>query len=394
MIPYGRQKVEDADLQAVLQVLQSDFLTQGPRVVEFEQAIARYLDPSARLGVHAVACNSATSALHIACMALGVGPGDLVWTCANTFAASSNCALYCGAEVDFVDIDPRTLNISELALQTRLEQARRLGRLPKVVIPVDFAGRPAPLREIRRLADEYGFAIIEDASHAIGSDYDGHKVGAHGLADITVFSFHPVKIITTAEGGIAATCKPELARRLALLRAHGQTRDPLELEDKTQGLWYYEQQMLGCNYRLTDIQAALGTSQLGRIEEFIAERHRVRRIYAQALAGLQAAGRVLLPADDATGERSALHLYPLQMGPACKSSRREAFDALRAAGIGVNVHYIPVYFHPSYRRLGFAAGLCPHAEAYYHRALSIPMHARLSEADLEHVVKAIGQALV
>lgn len=393
MIPYGRQKIEEADLSAVLEVLRSDFLTTGPQVSRFEEAVCRYLGASERNRLLAVACNSATSALHMACMALGVGPGDRVWTCANSFAASANCALYCGASVDFVDIDPLTLNISASALADKLALAKKQNRLPKVVIPVDFAGRAAPLTEIRTLADQYGFAIIEDASHAIGSDYAGHKVGAHGLADITVFSFHPVKIITTAEGGLAVTSQPALARRLALLRAHGQTRDPREFENPGEGAWYYEQQMLGYNYRLTDIQAALGVSQLSRIEAFIAERHRVRGLYRTALADIAAAGRLVLAPDDEPGCRSALHLYPLQTGPACPRSRREAFDALRADGIGVNVHYIPIYLHPYYRKLGFEPGLCPHAEAYYQRALSIPMHASLSPADLDHVVSAVKAAV-
>lgn len=394
MISYGRQRIEQADLDTVLRVLQSDFLTQGPEVVGFEQAACAYLDPTGQKALQAVACNSATSALHVACMALGVGPGDLVWTCANSFAASANCALYCGAEIDFVDIDPATLNMGVAALEQKLIDAAKRQRLPKVVIPVDFAGRPAPLSEIRSLAQRYGFAIVEDASHAIGSTYAGAKVGAHGLADITVFSFHPVKIITTAEGGLAVTANAALARRMALLRSHGQTRERSELEDQDAGGWYYEQQLLGYNYRLTDIQAALGTSQLARIEGFIAERHAVRQHYAEAFADAAASGHLILPPDDAPGERSALHLYPLQLGAQCTRSRREVFDALRAAGIGVNVHYIPIYWHPYYRRLGFARGLCPHAEAYYERAITIPMHASLSPEQQAQVIAGVCEAVI
>ncbi len=390
-IPYGRQSINDDDIAAVTAVLQSDFLTQGPATPRFEEAVVDYLQSATPL--HAVAVNSATSALHIACMALDVGPGDRVWTCANSFAASSNCALYCGAQVDFIDIDPATLNISVAALSQKLAQARSAGTLPKVVIPVDFAGRSAPLRDIRALADQYGFSIVEDASHAIGTVYEGHKTGAHGLADITVFSFHPVKIITTAEGGMALTHNPQLARRLARLRTHGITRTPAELEQPHTGGWFYEQQELGYNYRLTEIQAALGARQLARIDSFIAARHQVRSFYQQALGGLADSGRLVLAPRDEPGSPSALHLYTVQVNPGAGRTRRDVYDALRADGLGVNVHYIPIYWHPYYQRLGFRRGLCPAAEAYYERAISIPMHPALTPAELDHVVAALHRAL-
>lgn len=395
MIPYGRQAIDQADIDAVIQTLTSDYLTQGPRVTAFENALVAYLasrTPGAP-PLYAVAANSATSVLHIACMALDVGPGDLVWTCANSFAASANCARYCGADVDFVDIDPATLNISLDDLTRKLAQAQAAGRLPKVVIPVDFGGRSAPLAEIRALANQYGFAIIEDASHAVGSDYQGKKVGAHGLADITVFSFHPVKIITTAEGGMAVTANPILARRLADLRSHGITRDLSRLEHPDEGAWYYEQHELGYNYRLTDLQAALGSSQLRRIDDFIEVRQKVRDFYRTALADLVQAGKLALAPEDDENCQSALHLYTVQVLPAAGRTRRQVFDAMRAAGIGVNVHYIPIYHHPYYRRLGFQLGHCPNAETYYAQALSLPMHPGLDAAQLAQVSRALHGAL-
>jgi UDP-4-amino-4,6-dideoxy-N-acetyl-beta-L-altrosamine transaminase len=394
LISYGRQSIDQADIDAVVAVLGSDYLTQGPRVAAFEQALAGYLSAgSDGRQLHTVAANSATSVLHLACMALDVGPGDTVWTCANSFAASANCARYCGAQVDFIDIDPATLNISVDALAEKLAQARMSRRLPKVVIPVAFGGRSAPLREIRQLADTYGFAIVEDASHAVGSLYQGTKVGAHGLSDITVFSFHPVKIITTAEGGMAVTHDAALARRMARLRTHGITRDPAEMEQPGAGSWYYEQQELGYNYRLTDLQAALGSSQITRIDKFISARHQVRIFYSAAFADLVGAGKLLLPPQDEADSGSALHLYPAQIPPSAKRGRREVFDALRAAGIGVNVHYMPIYLHPYYRRLGFEPGLCPAAETYYSQAISLPMHPGLDAAQLEHVSTTVHKAL-
>lgn len=395
MIPYGRQAIDDADISAVVEVLKSDFLTQGPQVPAFERAVVQYLSKDAPYGkpLYAVAANSATSVLHLACMALEVGPGDRVWTCANSFAASSNCALYCGAEIDFVDIDATTLNMSVSALSEKLARAALATRLPKVVIPVDFAGRPAPLHEIRALADQYGFAIVEDASHAIGSQYLGQKVGTHGLADVTVFSFHPVKIVTTAEGGLAITHNKSLFQRMAMLRTHGITRDPDLMEHDDVGPWYYEQLALGFNYRLTDMQAALGISQLKKIDAFIRARHAVRQTYETQLHELTVLGKLMLPAPDEEGSPSALHLYPVQLLPAAAKTRREVFENLRAAGIGVNVHYLPIYLHPYYRQLGFKPGLCPNAETYYERAISLPMHVRLERGQQEHVIKTLASAL-
>ena len=395
MIPYGRQAIDDADVSAVLGVLKSDFLTQGPQVPAFEQAVTLYLadSPASAESFFSVAANSATSALHLACMALCVGPGDRVWTCANSFAASSNCALYCGAEVDFVDIDPDTLNISVAALADKLARASLSGKLPKVVIPVDFAGRSAPMLEVRALADQYGFSIVQDSSHAIGSQYKGQKTGAHGLADITVFSFHPVKIITTAEGGLTVTHNKALAERMSMLRSHGITRDTNLMEHPDAGPWHYEQLALGFNYRLTDMQAALGTSQLSKIDLFIASRHAARQIYQRALSGLASRNLLLLPVPDEPGSPSALHLYPVQVLAGSGTTRRKVFDSMRAAGIGVNVHYLPIYLHPYYRRLGFEPGLCPNSEAYYARAISLPMHARLEPAQQQHVVDTLELAL-
>jgi UDP-4-amino-4,6-dideoxy-N-acetyl-beta-L-altrosamine transaminase len=379
MIPYGRQIISDEDIAAVTEVLKSDFLTQGPRVPAFESAVAQYV--GAAFGV---AVNSATSALHIACIALQVGPGDVVWTTPNSFLASANCARYCGADVDFVDIDPRDLNMSVTALEQKLESARKSGRLPKVVIPVDFGGRPAKLEPMRALADKYGFAILEDASHAVGSTYRDRKVGGGSWADITVFSFHPVKIITTAEGGLATTSHAGLARRMQLARSHGMTREPQEMDHAPDGPWYYQQVLLGYNYRMTELQAALGLNQLRSIEDFIARRHEVRTRYDNQLAALP----LVLPPADEDG-RSALHLYPVQLPVGQEHRRKQVFEGLRRRDIGVNVHYIPIHTQPYYRALGFKAGDFPAAESYYARAMSLPMHAGLTDDEVGRVIDAV-----
>lgn len=385
MIPYGRQSISEADIQAVVAVLRSDFLTQGPAVPRFEQAIA------ARCNVrYAVAVNSATSGLHIACAALGVGRGDVVWTSPNTFVASANCARYCGAEVDFVDIDRATHNMSPVALRDKLARARAAGRLPKVVIPVHFAGLPCEMRQIHDLAREYGVHVIEDASHAIGATYADTVIGDCRYSDITVFSFHPVKIITTAEGGLCTTRSEAFARRMQLLRSHGITREATELQHKEEGSWYYEQQLLGFNYRLTDMQAALGLSQLEHLDPWITRRHAIADVYDRAFAELP----VILPVRPA-GFRSALHLYVIQVDPARTAvTRRTAFERLRAAGIGVNVHYIPVHWQPDYQSLGFWRGQFPVSEAYYSGCISLPMFATLTDADQQTVIRAVGQALI
>lgn len=384
MIPYGRQDIRQADIDAVVEVLRSDFLTQGPAVPAFEAAVA------ARVGAaHAVAVNSATSALHIACLALGVGPGDVVWTTPITFVASANCALYCGAGVDFVDIDPRSYNMSVAALRDKLERAAAENRLPKVVIPVHLCGQSCEMAEIHALGQRYGFAIIEDASHAVGGRYRGEPVGNCRYSDITVFSFHPVKIITTAEGGLALTQRAELAQRMQLLRSHGITRDPTQMSCASDGPWYYEQVTLGFNYRMTDLQAALGLSQLARLDEYVTRRHALARHYDEALARLP----VLTPWQH-PDSYSGLHLYVIRLQlERIGRSHREVFDALRAAGIGVNLHYIPVHTQPYYQALGFRAGQFPAAERYYAEAISLPLYPSMSDAQQAEVVAALREAL-
>jgi UDP-4-amino-4,6-dideoxy-N-acetyl-beta-L-altrosamine transaminase len=378
MIPYGRQTISDDDIEAVVSVLRSDFLTQGPVVPKFELAIAEYCQVP-----HAVAVNSATSALHIACLALGVGPGDLVWTSPNTFVASANCARYCGASVDFVDIDPVTYNMCPQKLGEKLAQAERNGMLPKVVIPVHFAGQPCEMATIHSLAERYGFKIIEDASHAIGARYRNSITGDCAYCDITVFSFHPVKIITTAEGGMATTKSSALARRMRLLRSHGITRESDELQSKDEGAWYYEQQMLGFNYRMTDMQAALGVSQLQNLEAWITRRHGIADRYDQMLADLP----IVLPRRMAHS-RSALHLYPVQV-----VNRRVVFDALREFGIGVNVHYIPVHLQPDFRNLGFTETDFVASQQYYRQTMSLPMHVSLTDEQQDVVCNALRKVL-
>jgi UDP-4-amino-4,6-dideoxy-N-acetyl-beta-L-altrosamine transaminase len=374
-IPYGRQDISQADIDAVVDTLRSDWLTQGPAVERFEQAMAAYTG-----AVQAVAVNSATSALHIACQALGLGPGDLGWTTPNTFVASANCLRYVGAQVDFVDIDPLTLNLDPAALEAKLQRAKAHGRLPKVVIPVHFSGRSCDMQALRRLADEYGFRLIEDASHAVGARYAGQPVGAGQLSDLTVFSFHPVKIITTAEGGLVLGNDAALMQRVARLRSHGITRDPGCMEGESEGPWYYQQIELGWNFRLTDLQAALGLSQLTRLDEFVARRRALARRYGDLLAGLPLDAP---PCDD----DSAWHLYVIRLHDAAR--RRAVFDGLRAANIGVNVHYIPVHLQPDYRRLGFNPGDFPNAERYYAGAISLPLYPGLGEADQDRVVATL-----
>lgn len=384
MIPYGRQDIRQADIDAVVEVLRSDFLTQGPAVPAFEAAVA------AKVGAaHAVAVNSATSALHVACLALGVGPGDVVWTTPVTFVASANCALYCGAGVDFVDIDPRSYNMSVAALRDKLERAVAENRLPKVVIPVHLCGQPCEMAEIHALGQRYGFAVIEDASHAIGGRYRGEPVGNCRYSDVTVFSFHPVKIITTAEGGMALTQRPELAQRMQLLRSHGITRDPAQMRRAPDGPWYYEQVTLGFNYRMTDLQAALGLSQLVRLEEYVTRRHALARAYDAALAGLPVTTPWQHP-----DSYSGLHLYVVRLQlERIGRSHRDVFDALRAAGIGANLHYIPVHTQPYYQAIGFRAGQFPAAERYYAEAISLPMFPTMSDAQQAEVVAALREAL-
>jgi UDP-4-amino-4,6-dideoxy-N-acetyl-beta-L-altrosamine transaminase len=384
MIPYGRQDISQADIDAVVATLQSDFLTQGPRVPEFERAVAQHVGAK-----HACAVNSATSALHIACLALDLGPGDWLWTSPITFVASSNCALYCGAQVDFVDIDPRTYNMCPIALERKLESARESGRLPKIVVPVHLCGQSCDMAAIHALAQRYGFKIIEDASHAIGGKYRGDLVGRGQYSDITVFSFHPVKIITTAEGGMALTNDDHLAGRLALLRSHGITREPAVMTHEPDGPWYYQQTDLGYNYRLTDLHAALGLSQMNRLDAFVTRRHELARRYDELLGSLP----VTVPWQH-PDSYSGLHLYVIRVDAAASGrTRRQVFDALREGGIGVNVHYIPVHTQPYYQRLGFKQGDFPAAELYYDQAISLPMYATLSDARQDEVVAALRDAL-
>jgi len=380
VIPYARQTISNDDIRAVVDVLRSDLITQGPTVPRFERSVAERCRAN-----HAVAVNSATSALHIACLALDVGSGDRVWTVPNTFVASANCARYCGAEVDFVDIEPGTWNLSVNALAAKLEAAAARNALPKVVIPVAFSGQSCAMREIRALADRFGFRIVEDASHAIGGTYHGEPVGNGAYADITVFSFHATKVVTTAEGGVATTADAHLATRLRTLRTHGVTRDPSDMESESHGAWYYEMLALGWNYRMTELQAALGCSQMERLSQFVASRRALADRYDRLLAGSE----LTLPQRDPSVQ-SAWHLYVIGWNEeASGKSRRAAFDALRAAGIGVNVHYIPVHLQPYYRRLGFTAGQFPTAERYYSRALTLPLYATMTERDQDRVVEAL-----
>lgn len=384
MIPYGRQDISEADIQAVVDVLRSDYLTQGPAVPAFEKCIAEYCGVQ-----HAVAMNSATSALHVACLALGVGPNDLVWTSPITFVASANCALYCGAQVDFVDIDPHTYNMSVDCLAAKLQQAEKSGTLPNVVIPVHLCGQPCDMAGIHALAQRYGFKIIEDASHAIGGKYRGDPIGNCRYSDISIFSFHPVKIITTAEGGMAMTKDAQLAKQMQSLRSHGITRDANEMTHVPDGPWYYQQIDLGFNYRMTDMQAALGLSQMRRLDEFVAKRHSLARRYDQLLKDMP----VTVPWQYADGY-SGLHLYVVRLNlNEISKTHRQVFEALRAAGIGVNLHYIPVYRQPYYEGLGFKAGYCPESERYYSEAISLPMYFGLTAAQQDIVIAALGKAI-
>lgn len=383
MIPYGRQDITEADIEAVVAVLRSDFLTQGPVVPRFEQAVADYCGAG-----HALAVNSATSALHLACLALGLGPGDWLWTSPITFVASANCGLYCGAQVDFVDIDPRSGNLCPDALEAKLVRAEQEGRLPKVVVPVHLAGEPCDMQAINALARKYGFRVIEDASHAIGGSYQGERIGSCRYSDITVFSFHPVKVITTGEGGMAMTNDAALAARMALLRSHGITRDPKQMTHAPDGPWYYQQVELGYNYRMTELQAALGSSQLVRLDQYVARRHDLARRYDRELADLP----LELPWNDPQGY-SGLHLYVVRLQSDAGVGHAEIFARLRASGIGVNLHYIPVHTQPYYRRMGFAEGDFPQAERYYSRVISLPMYPSMSDAQQQQVIAAMRGAV-
>ena len=383
MIPYGRQSIDARDIDAVVEVLHSDWLTQGPAIERFERTVADCV--GAR---HAVAVSSGTAALHLACLAARLGPGDLLWTSPITFVASANCGPYCGGDVDFVDIDPRTYDMNPDALEDKLAAGEKEDRLPKVVIPVHLAGQPCNMARIAELAERYGFTVVEDASHAVGATYRDSCTGDGAYSAMTVFSFHPVKIVTTGEGGMVLTNDDALAEKVALLRTHGITRSPELMEREPDGGWYYEQLELGFNYRMTDIQAALGTSQMARIDEFLARRRAIAARYDAELADLP----VTLPWQSPES-KSAWHLYIVRVKSESPYSRREAYDALRAAGIGVNVHYIPVHLQPYYRRLGFAPGDFPEAEAYYAEAISLPMFPALTDEAQSAVIAAVREAV-
>lgn len=384
MIPYGRQDITQEDIDAVVAVLCSTHLTQGPAVPQFEHAVLNHCQAK-----YALAVNSATSALHIACLALDLGPGEWLWTTPNTFVASANCALYCGAEVDFVDIDPRTYNLCPNALEKKLIDAEKIGRLPKIVVPVHLCGQPCDMQAIHRLAQRYGFKIIEDASHAIGGKYLGEPIGNCRYSDITVFSFHPVKIITTAEGGMALTNNGKIAERLGLLRSHGITRDPVLMTKGMDGPWYYQQVALGYNYRMTDLQGALGASQMDRLEQYVSRRHALARRYDELLKDFP----VTTPWQHPDGY-SGLHLYVIRLQlNKIQKSHLEVFEALREQNIIVNLHYIPVHTQPYYKNLGFSEGQFPEAERYYSEAISIPMYPLMTEEQQDTVVHSLRKAL-
>ncbi|AHZ72213.1 MULTISPECIES: UDP-4-amino-4,6-dideoxy-N-acetyl-beta-L-altrosamine transaminase [Pseudomonas] len=383
-IPYGRQNIDQSDIDAVIEVLNSPWLTQGPTIERFEKALAEHCQAE-----YAVAVCNATAALHIACRVAGLGPGDYLWTSPNTFVASANCGRYCGADVDFVDIDPHTLNLDARLLAEKLEIAEAAGKLPKVVVAVAFAGQSCDMRAISQLSERYGFTLIEDASHAVGASYLGRPVGCGQYAAMTIFSFHPVKIITSAEGGMVLTNRPEFADRLRRLRSHGITGDPAQMSVPDTGLWYYQQLELGFNYRMTDLHAALGLSQMARLDAFVARRRQLAARYETLLAGIA----VTLPAVQ-SGAESAWHLYVVRLQlEQIKLSQTQVFEALRAAGLGVNLHYIPVHLQPYYREQGFKDGDFPEAERYFSEAISLPLYPDLTDEEQDEVVGHLRRIL-
>ncbi len=385
MIPYGRQHISDEDIQAVVEVLKSDFLTQGPVTPKFEQALCQYTGATS-----AVVTNSATSALHLACRALDLGIGDILWTTPITFVASANCALYCGSTVDFVDINPGTFNLSIDALRKKLEQAEKDGKLPKIIVPVHLCGLSCDMEAIWGLAKQYGFSVIEDASHAIGGRYQDEPIGDCRYSDITVFSFHPVKIITTGEGGAALTNNRDLAESMVLLRSHGITRDPEQMTHEPDGGWYYQQVELGYNYRMTDLQAALGLSQMTRINKFVERRHEIAALYDELLQDLP-----VQPQHRSPDCYSGMHLYVIRIvTEKLDKSHKQIFSELREAGVGVTLHYIPVHTQPYYRDLGFNIGDFPLAEKYYSESISLPMFPGLSNSQVEDVVNELQNTLL
>lgn len=384
MIPYGRQEITQSDIDEVVSVLKSDFITQGPQVPAFERMIAEKVGAK-----YAVASSSATSALHLACRALNVQVGDVVWTSPITFVASANCALYCGAEVDFVDIDRSTCNMCVSTLELKLEKAKKIGRLPKVVIPVHFGGQSCDMARIKQLSEVYGFSVIEDASHAIGAQYKGASVGCCLYSDITIFSFHPVKIITTGEGGMALTNETYLADTMRILSSHGITRNPEEMDCEPDGPWYYQQVALGFNYRMTDIQAALGISQAKRLSDYVRRRNELADIYDQSFRSLP-----VTPVGRSSDSYSAFHLYVIRIGRDLgQDARKLIYDYLQKENIRVNVHYIPVHLQPWYRQFGFTKTMFPEAERYYEEAISLPMFPTLSDDEQQRVIQAVAGAV-
>lgn len=383
MIPYGRQDITEEDILAVKEVLNSDFLTQGPTVPKFESVVKDYCNSN-----YAVAVNSATSALHIACLALGVQKGDTVWTTANTFVASANCALYCGASIDFIDINIDNFNICIDQLENKLIEAKKNNSLPKLIIPVHMCGQSCDMKRIHELGKIYNFKIIEDASHAVGGEYLGSKVGSCKYSDISIFSFHPVKIITTGEGGMAITNDQDLAKKMELFRSHGITRDPDMFENDTHGDWYYEQLVLGFNYRMTDIHAAIGLSQFKRIDKYIDARNIIAEKYNDNLSSFP----LKLPSIN-SNIKSSFHLYVILLEENDTNYHKKVFSSLREKKILVNLHYLPVYFHPYYKKLGFKKGICPNAELFYNKAISIPIYPTLTIKDQDYIVESLAESL-
>ena len=384
MIPYGKQDINRMDIEAVVKVLQSDFLTQGPKIPAFEQCVVDFVGSK-----YGCAVNSATSALHVACLALGLGRDDELWTSPNTFVASANCGLYCGARVNFVDVDPQTYNMCPEKLEQRLIEAKKIGKLPKIVVPVHLCGQSCDMERIFRLSKTYGFKVIEDASHAIGGKYSGSAIGSCKYSDITVFSFHPVKIVTTAEGGVAVTNDKHLYEKMKLFRTHGITRDEEAMQGVPDGPWYYEQVDLGYNYRMTELQAALGLSQMTRLEEFVTTRNRLARRYDEKLKELP----IVLPFQS-ENTYSSFHLYVIRLNlEIVRKSQKQIFQELRDKDIGVNLHYIPVHIHPYYQAMGFKIGDFPEAEKYYREAISIPIFHGMKIGQQDLVIRAINEVL-
>tara|TARA_B100000700_G_scaffold331422_1_gene464009 strand:+ start:9022 stop:10188 length:1167 start_codon:yes stop_codon:yes gene_type:complete len=383
IIPYAKQEISEEDIDSVIEVLKSDYLTQGSKVPEFEEQVAEYLGPK-----YALACNSATSCLHISCLSLGLSQGDLLWTSPITYVASANCALYCGAQIDFVDIDPLTWNISPDLLEEKLKSAKKTGKIPKVLVIVHLAGNPCDLKRIYELSKEYNFSIIEDASHALGSKYSGKLIGSGEFSDLTILSFHAVKNITTAEGGMVLTNDRKLFEKLELLRSHGVTRDTKKMTNKDEGLWYYEQLLLGFNFRMSEIHAALGISQMKSLDKFITKRNEIAQIYIDKLKDLPVNVQTIRKEDYSAWHIFVIHLKFEQI----ERSRLEIFNLLRSKGIGVNVHYIPVHLQPFYQKLGFKRGDFPNSENYYDGAITIPMFTKLQEKEIELVIESLKES--